>query len=486
MRLLLLALLTLGGACGDGSAPADTALEPPRACDAEPEIRTTADGVEFVRAPDSCFEVLADWVYEPRYVELDGLRQAYVDEGAPDGPVVLLLHGQPSWSYLYRKMIPVLAEAGFRVIAMDHLGLGRSDKPTDIESYSYLGHGDRLLRFIEALGLRDITLFGQDWGAVIGLRVAGLNPSHFARIAIGNGRMRVIDEPPYPVVEKPNESVDIPPRFEGVPAQQFPFYDGCRRLFPRDNSAFADWMVYAMKANSFRPSEVVEAGTWFDLPAEVEAAYDAPYPSRVYMAGVRVFPSLINEVAGVTAEARAGLEAFERPFLTIWAANDAGGLGGCEVQDDLICNVAGAAGQPHARLIEASHFLQDDQGPEIARRLIAFIRSDASAARNHEADCARLDEDGGPQLPVADDGTGTSCTADESCRGLEADLCIPTNDGPGFCTVQDCEPGGCAAFYTCCRDCNPAIAERLRFEVSACVPDPVVEPLSRGGGCTCE
>ncbi|MDG2306502.1 MAG: hypothetical protein P8R42_18005 [Candidatus Binatia bacterium] len=156
-------------------------------------------------------EDLADWSYDSRYVELDGLRQAYVDEGSADGPVV-------------------------------------------------------------------------------GLRVAGLNPSQFARIAIGNGRMRVIDEPLYPVVEDPNVSVDIPPRFEDAPAQQFPLYDGCRRFFPRDDSAFADWMVYAMKANSFRPSEVLEAGTWFDLPAEVEA--------------------------------------FECPFLTIWAGNDAGGLGG--------------------------------------------------------------------------------------------------------------------------------------------------------------
>lgn len=105
-------------------------------CDADPDVMTTVDGVDFVRTPDACFEDLPDWPYEPQYVEIDGLRQAYVDEGPADGEVVLLLHGQPSWSYLYRDMIPVLTDAGYRVIAMDHLGMGRSDKPTDIESYS--------------------------------------------------------------------------------------------------------------------------------------------------------------------------------------------------------------------------------------------------------------------------------------------------------------------------------------------------------------
>ena len=158
-----LVLLSLTAACNnDGGSSAMT--ESPRACDAEPEVLTTPDGVDFVRTPDTCFADIADWPYEARYVELDGLRQAYVDEGSMGGPVVLLLHGQPTWSYLYRKMIPPLVEAGFRVIAMDHLGLGRSDKPTDIASYSYLGHGDRLLRFIQELELQDINLFAQDLG----------------------------------------------------------------------------------------------------------------------------------------------------------------------------------------------------------------------------------------------------------------------------------------------------------------------------------
>jgi hypothetical protein len=176
------------------------------ACDAEPVVMTTADGVDFVRTPEACFEDLPEWPYEPDHVEIDGLRQAYVDEGPADGEVVLLLHGQPSWSYLYRKMIPVLVDAGYRVIAMDHLGMGRSDKPIDIEAYSYLGHNERLQAFVEALELTDINLFVQDWGSLIGLRTAGLDPDRYATISVGDGALPVIPKSiePFPPVEDPD------------------------------------------------------------------------------------------------------------------------------------------------------------------------------------------------------------------------------------------------------------------------------------------
>ncbi|MEM6631632.1 MAG: alpha/beta fold hydrolase, partial [Bacteroidota bacterium] len=152
----------------------------------------TSSGVQFVRTPEEYFQNLSDWSYAYQYVEIDGLRQAYAQAGPADGEVVLLLHGQPSWSYLYRTMIPVLADAGYRVIAMDHLGMGRSDKPIEISEYSYLGHGDRLEQFILQLGLSDINLFVQDWGSLIGLRVAGLNPDWFATISVGNGNLPVV------------------------------------------------------------------------------------------------------------------------------------------------------------------------------------------------------------------------------------------------------------------------------------------------------
>ena len=335
---------------------------------------TTTNGVLFVRTPDEFFQNLPDWSYAYQYIEIDGLRQAYAEAGPADGEVVLLLHGQPSWSYLYRKMIPVLADAGYRVIAMDHLGMGRSDKPVDISAYSYLGHGDRLEKFIQQLGLSDINLFVQDWGSLIGLRVAGLNPDWFATISVGDGVLPVVPQGFQVInpIENPNEIEDIPSLFTDIPAQQIPYYDGCDLIIDAPSTDFEDWANYAMKGASFKASEVLEAMTWYELPTNVEEAYDAPFPSREYMAGVRTFPSLVNELAGVNAEAWDGLTSYEKPFLTIWGGNDIGPQGSCEAQQNFIDNVPGANDKPHVRLPEAGHFLQDDQGIEIANRLVDF------------------------------------------------------------------------------------------------------------------
>ena len=383
---MLAASMVLMAACSDGTYGAAQDASATAECDADPVILTTNDGVEFVRTPDSCFENLPDFPYEANYVEIDGLRQAYVDEGPADGQVVLLLHGQPSWSYLYRDMIPVLADAGYRVIAMDHLGMGRSDKPIDIEDYSYVGHADRLERFIEELDLTDINMFVQDWGSLIGLKVAGENPDLFATIAVGDGNLIPVPEGVelFPPVEDPNEITDIQSPFAVMPAQQVPFYDGCDPILGPDDGYFGDWMAYAMTAESFHASEVVEAMTWYDLTPEEEAAYDAPFPSRTYMAGPRVFPSLANQLGGNTAEGWEGLTSFEKPFLTLWASNDPGQLGSCEAQQRLIDEVPGAAGQPHDRLPEASHFLQDDQGTEIASRLVEWYAGLGEAADGTE------------------------------------------------------------------------------------------------------
>jgi pimeloyl-ACP methyl ester carboxylesterase len=341
----------------------------------------TSTGLQFVRTPDEHFQNLPDWPYDYRYVEIDGLRQAYAEAGPSNGEVVLLLHGQPSWSYLYRKMMPVLADAGYRVIAMDHIGMGRSDKPIDINYYTYLGHAERLEQFIQTLGLTDINLFVQDWGSLIGLRVAGLNPDWFATISVGNGDLIVIPEgfEPFPPVEDPNEHEDLTYPFAAFPDQQVPFYDGCELIFGGggQQDGFGDWINYAMKDTTFRASEVVESITWFPISEEVEAAYDAPFPSREYMAGVRVFPSLINQMPGLNEDAWAGLTSFEKPFLTIWGGNDVGMLGSCETQQKLIAEIPGAEGQPHDRLPEAGHFLQNDQGEEIAQRLVEFYSQES-------------------------------------------------------------------------------------------------------------
>ena len=338
----------------------------------------TLTGVEFVRTPDDRFDNLPDWPYSYQYIEIDGLRQAYVEAGPFDGEVILLLHGQPSWSYLYRKMIPVLADAGYRVIAMDHLGFGRSDKPVNISSYSYLGHYDRIVKFIELLNLGDINLFAQDWGAVLGLRVVGMNPDWFKRVVLGNGNLPFVQTGTviYPPVENPNEIIDVPSFFDQYTPQQEPYFDNCVRLI--DEFDFAEWMIYAMKARSFTASEAAEGWTWLELTDEEKTAYDAPFPSREFMAGARVFPSLLNETAGVTQEAWMGLANFQKPFLTIFGANDPLDLGECALNQALIDNIPGAAGKPHYRYPDASHFLQSDKGEDIAQRMIKFFNGDYS------------------------------------------------------------------------------------------------------------
>ena len=358
--------------------------------DSDLEILTTSSGVEFVRTPDSFFEDFPDWPYEAKYVEIDELRQAYAEAGPVDGEVVLLLHGQPSWSYLYRKMIPVLSDAGYRVIAMDHLGMGRSDKPIDLDYHSYDNHVYRLEQFIEILELENITTFVQDWGSLIGLDVIGNNPDLFARVVVGDGCLFPIPEGfiPFPLPEDPEEQTKAMNKFHSlitkIPAQQPNFYNKrgepklifrIKNIFDRNQnkSYFTNWILYSRNHEDFRASTMLEAITYFPLTEEELDAYNAPFPARICMAAPRTFPGLANELGGKHQTAIDGLANFTKPFLTIWASNDPGNLGSMEVQQFLINLVPGAANQPHTRLPQASHFLQDDQGDKIARLMVEFM-----------------------------------------------------------------------------------------------------------------
>lgn len=350
--------------------------------DDELELRSTPDGVSFVRTPDSFFDDLPDWGFEHRYLEIDGLRQAYVDEGPSDADPILLLHGQPAWSYLYRHMIPVLVERGHRVIAMDHLGMGRSDKPVDVDYHSFHNHVHRLDTFIRELELQNLTVFLQDWGSVIGLYLAGSDPEVFDRIILGNGGLPVVAEP-YSLPEDIEASIRQFDRMMGmIPAQQFSFFDdeGNSILPVNDGSddagGFGQWMAYALLFEEFQVSRMVEALTYGDLQAEEEAAYDAPFPARITMAGPRSFPSLLNDLVGITEARRAALTEYDKPFLTIFGRNDPG-LAGDTTQEWVIANIPGAAGHPHQLIEDANHFLQDDKGQEIAAMVDAFIRETA-------------------------------------------------------------------------------------------------------------
>jgi haloalkane dehalogenase len=331
------------------------------------EVLFTASCRPFVRTPDARFDNLDGFPYEPHYATVDGMRMHYVDEGPRDGEAILLLHGQPTWSYLYRKMIPTLVEGGHRVVAVDLIGMGRSDKPVQIEDYAYLQHVAWVEEFIDVLELDAITAFVQDWGCVIGLRVIGNRPERFARIVVANGQLPVLPEGFQPIT--------LPNTLEPRDDLRLPFTDPALIGQPWRVS-FGRWAEYALVATSFHPAEVLELATQVELSAEELAAYDAPFPSRIHMSGVRAFPSLINTVsqAPTNDEARATLDRFDRPVLTLFGRRDLN-LGSDAVQGLMRDRVPGAIGQPHHAYDDAAHFVQEDKGEDLARRINSFIAS---------------------------------------------------------------------------------------------------------------
>ena len=289
-----------------------------------------------VRTPDSRFENLPDYDFRPNYVDVDAMRMHYVDEGPRDGDVVLLLHGEPSWSYLYRFMIPPLGAAGLRAIAPDLIGFGRSDKPTRKSDYSYATHVAWMKEFIQALDLRDITLFCQDWGSLIGLRVAAENERRFARIALGNGGLPTGD-------------------------QEMP-------------KAFKIWRAFARFSPWFPIGRIVQSVTMTALSDDIVAAYDAPFPSSKYKAGARAFPMLVPTTPDDPASEsnRAAwkiLGEWQKPFLTTFSNRDPITRGGEVPWQE---TVPGAKNRGHVRIRNAGHFLQEDKGPELADVLIEF------------------------------------------------------------------------------------------------------------------
>jgi haloalkane dehalogenase len=373
-RLVTLIALTVSGLFLAGCAPQITVAAASDACLVEPEALTTEAGVEYVRTPEACFENLPDWPFEAKYLEIDGLRQAYVEAGPADGEPILLLHGQPSWSYLYRFMIPVLADGGYRVIAMDHVGMGRSDKPVDTEYHSFENHVDRLEAFVTELELANLTLFVQDWGATIGLYLASKQPDMFDRIVLGNGGLPVLTEP-YAIPEDIEGAVaSFGQTINMIPPNQPAFYDeNGNSTLPDDvevGGGFGTWMAYAFYAEDFSAGKFVEALTYRALTPEERAAYSAPFPTRITMAGPRTFPTLINEMIGLSEPAMEQLTRFDKPFLTIFGGNEPGVPP--EAQQWFIDNVPGAAGQVHHRYPDASHFVQDDKGADIAARVNQF------------------------------------------------------------------------------------------------------------------
>lgn len=293
--------------------------------------------MDVLRTPDECFADLPDFPFAPHYVEVDGLRVHHLDEGPADALVVLLLHGEPSWSYLYRWMIPVLVEAGLRAVAIDLIGFGRSDKPAAREDYTYQAHVDWTWAAIEAIGLTEITLVCQDWGGLIGLRLVGEHPERFARVVAANTTLPTGDQHP--------------------------------------GEAFLAWQRFSQETKEFPVGTIINGGCVSDLTPEVIAAYDAPFPDDTYKAGARQFPTLVptspdDPAAAPNRAAWAGLRRFDRPFLCAFSDADPITRGADAPLRKLI---PGAAGQAHVTIAGGGHFLQEDKGRELAGVVVDFV-----------------------------------------------------------------------------------------------------------------
>lgn len=299
--------------------------------------------MKALRTPDERFAGLHGWTFDPHYLEVaDGeggsLRMHYVDEGPSDAVPVLMLHGEPSWSYLYRRMIPGIVSAGYRAVAPDLIGFGRSDKPSEQSDYTFQRHVDWVTSLVESLELRSITLFGQDWGSLIGLRIAAENPDRFDRIVIGNGGLPTGDQSP--------------------------------------GEAFLRWQKFSQTSPQFDIGRLIQGATVTTLSDDVVAAYDAPFPDDSFKAGARIFPSLVptspdDPAAPANRRAWEVLQRWEKPFLTTFSDSDPITKGGERVLQNLI---PGAKDQPHVMIKGAGHFLQEDKGEEIATIIVDFIK----------------------------------------------------------------------------------------------------------------
>jgi pimeloyl-ACP methyl ester carboxylesterase len=343
-------------------------------------VKVADSGIAFVRTPDERFENLPGYPFKPNYVEIDGLRLHYIDEGPKEGEVVLMLHGQPSWSYLYRKMIPPIAKDGYRVIAVDLIGMGRSDKPIELGIHTYEQHIKWIKKFINALNLKNITLFCQDWGSLIGLRIAGDDSYLFSRIVVANGTLPIIKKGTNPFRVKNPVKIDC--ELENFKFGESWFsnivYSEYREKLPIFIQriirvvSFQSWINYALTAPDFAPSKIVEYVTVNTLTDEEAAAYDAPYPSLIYKAAIRTFPSMIAAVEEQNVNAWENLGKFQKPFLFLAGKSDKN-LGSEENQNMFIQYIPGAKDQPHERL-NAHHFIQEDIGEILADRIIKFVK----------------------------------------------------------------------------------------------------------------
>lgn len=299
--------------------------------------------MRILRTDEARFANLPDYPFTPNYLQVEpGLRMHFVDEGPADAAPVIMLHGEPSWSYLYRHMIPAVSEAGHRVLAPDLIGFGKSDKPADVSDYSYDNHMTWLTRWVDDLNLQNITLVCQNWGSLLGLRLAAEHHRRFSRIIVGNGMLPTGDRP--------------------APA------------------VFRAWKAFASHSPWFPIARIIQLGTERALNADEMAAYEAPFPSAEFKAGARAFPALVpvspqDPASAANREAWRTLEKWRKPFITCFSNGDPITRGG---DRHMQRRIPGALGQPHITL-RGGHFLQEDSPKEFARVILDALKAEMAA-----------------------------------------------------------------------------------------------------------
>jgi haloalkane dehalogenase len=300
--------------------------------------------MQILKTPESAFSNISDFPYKPQYVQITDtvsseLSMAYYQAGPTDGHPVILLHGEPTWAYLYRKMIPILADAGFNVLVPDLIGFGRSDKPTRSSDYTYARHLIWVREWFNQVVKQPATLFCQDWGGLLGLRLVADMPERFCGVVAANTGLPTGDQKP--------------------------------------SQAFTAWRRYSQDVPEFPTSDIIDKGTVSDLANSVKAAYDAPFPDETYKVGARMFPLLVPTQPDSTdsqanRNAWESLKQFNKPFMTAFSDSDPVTAGGDKFMQN---NIPGCKGIAHTTIKSGGHFLQEDKGEELAQALISFIHN---------------------------------------------------------------------------------------------------------------
>ena len=302
--------------------------------------------MKTLRTPDSRFDPIRELVYRPNYVHVEAddgtlLRIHYLDEGPRGKDPLLMLHGEPSWAFGYRRVIAGSVDAGLRCVAPDLIGFGRSDKPIETEDHTYQRHVTWMMQFIDELKLQRITLLCHDWGGLIGLRLVAEHPDRFARVIAMNTTLPTGDrEPP---------------------------------------EAFVTWQRLSQSDSNLAVGSLMQNACVSRLTSGVIAAYDAPFPDQTYKAGVRRLPMLVpvrsdDPASAANRTAWRSLSTFEKPFLTVFGERDSFTAG---AQRSFQRRIPGAMGQPHLILPNVGHFIQEDAGDELARIIVSFARTES-------------------------------------------------------------------------------------------------------------